>query len=76
MQLAFFLATFSLITHYIINTEFNLDRRNLQDFVLPAIVSVFFWMTSIAYVLLALVLDGTRRDSPLVFKDQDLQAAR
>ena len=39
-QLAIFLATFSVITHFIVHSEFNLERRNLQDFVLPAIVSV------------------------------------
>ena len=30
MQLLFFLITFSIITHHIINTEFNLERSNLQ----------------------------------------------
>ncbi len=70
MQLSIFLASFSLITHYIIHMEFNQDRSNLQDFVMPAIMSVFFWMTSISYLLLCTVLDDTRKESPLVFKDQ------
>ncbi len=76
-QLAIFLATFSLITHHIIHTEFNQDRRNLQDFILPAIISVFFWMASTSYFLLALVLDDSHREKTrLVFKDQNLDAAR
>ncbi|XP_059098796.1 uncharacterized protein LOC131892942 [Tigriopus californicus] len=76
MQISFFLASFSIITHFIIHTEFNQNRKNLQDFVLPAIISVFCWMTSISYLLLSLVLDESRKDSRLVFKDQNLESAR
>jgi hypothetical protein len=39
---------------------------------LPAIISVFFWTVSISYLVLSIVLDETRKDEPLVFKDQDL----
>ena len=76
LQLFFFLASFSIITHHIIHTEFNKNRQNLQAFVLPAIVSVFFWMVSISYFLLSLVVDETRKEKRLVFKDQNLEAAR
>ena len=73
-QLVFFLASFSLITHYIIHSEF--EKSNVQNFIFPAITSVFVWMMSIAYLLLSLVLDESRKTSRLVFKDQDLEAAR
>ena len=73
-QLTFFLATFSLITHYIVHREF--EHSNVQNFIFPAIISVFVWMMSIAYLLLSLVLDESRKSSRLVFKDQDLEAAR
>lgn len=76
MQLAFFLSTFTVVTHHIVNTEFTSDRRNLQNFVLPAIVSVFVWMVSTSYLLLSLVLDESRKSIRLVFKDQNLTAAR
>ena len=60
MQLLFFLATFSVATNHIVNLEFSVSegrkerRENLQDFVLPAIISVFLWMVSISFLLLAL----------------------
>ena len=60
MQLLFFLVTFSLATNHIVNLEFSVSegrkerRENLQDFVLPAIISVFLWMVSISFLLLAL----------------------
>eukprot|EP00095_Tigriopus_kingsejongensis_P007184 maker-scaffold3067_size10345-snap-gene-0.2 protein:Tk07184 transcript:maker-scaffold3067_size10345-snap-gene-0.2-mRNA-1 annotation:"predicted protein" len=76
IQITFFLASFSIITHFIIHNEFNQNRKNLQDFVLPAIISVFCWMTSISYLLLSLVLDESRKDARLVFKDQNLDDAR
>merc|ERR1719220_2608111 len=34
IQLSIFLITFSIITHHIVNTEFNYQRSNLQNFVL------------------------------------------
>ena len=73
-QLAFFISTFSIITHYIVNAEFH--ESKVQNFILPAIISVFIWMMSTAYILLSLVLDESRKSSRLVFKDQDLEAAR
>ena len=76
IQLTIFLVTFSLITHQIVKSEFNSDRSNLQDFVLPAIVSVFVWMISISYLLLSLVLDESRKSSRLIFKDQNLENAK
>ena len=60
MQLTFFLVTFSVATNHIVNLEFSVAegrkerRENLQDFVLPAIISVFLWMVSISFLLLAL----------------------
>ena len=75
-KLFFFFRTFSIITHHIVNTEFNYQRSNLQNFVLPAIVSVFVWMMSISYLLLSLVLDESRKTPRLVFKDQNLQGVR
>ena len=74
-QLVFFLASFSLITHFIIHSEFE-KSNPVQNFIFPAITSVFVWMMSIAYLLLSLVLDESRKSSRLVFKDQDLEAAR
>ena len=68
-QLVFFLASFSLITHYIIHSEFE-KSNPVQNFIFPAITSVFVWMMSIAYLLLSLVLDESRKSSRLVFKDQ------
>ena len=76
LQLAFFLVTFSVITHHIVHTEFGGDRANLREFVLPAITSVFVWMATISYLLLAIVIDRTKKQSRLVFKDQDLNQAR
>ena len=76
MQLTFFLVTFSIITHHIIHTEFGGDRKNLREFVMPAITSVFVWMVAISYLLLAIVMDRTKKQSRLVFKDQDLNQAR
>ena len=76
LQLAFFLVTFSVITHHIVHTEFGGDRANLREFVLPAITSVFVWMATISYLLLAIVMDRTKKQSRLVFKDQDLNQAR
>ena len=35
-------------------------------------MSVFFWTVSMSYFVLSIVLDETRKDEPLVFKDQDL----
>eukprot|EP00094_Tigriopus_californicus_P001374 TCALIF_01330-PA protein Name:"Protein of unknown function" AED:0.45 eAED:0.45 QI:50/0.5/0.33/0.66/0.5/0.33/3/0/1088 len=46
MEISFFLASFSIITHFLLRTEFNENRKNLQDFALPAIISVFCWMTT------------------------------
>ena len=74
VQLTLFISTFSIITHYIVNTEFH--ESKVQNFILPAIISVFVWMVSISYLLLSLVLDESRKSSRLVFKDQDLEAAR
>lgn len=60
MQLSFFLTTFSIATHHIVRIEFSVGegrkerRENLQDFVLPAIISVFLWMVSISFLLLSL----------------------
>ena len=60
VQLLFFLVTFSIATNHIVNLEFSVaegrkeKRENLQDFVLPAIISVFLWMVSISFLLLAL----------------------
>ena len=68
-----FFSTFSFITHYIVTTEFYLEQSNLQDFILPAIISVFVWMMSISYMLLTLVLDDSRKTSILIYKDQDLE---
>merc|ERR1712038_1016273 len=83
MQLTFFLVTFSVATNHIVNPEFSVAegrkerRENLQDFVLPAIISVFLWMVSISFLLLSLVLEETRKETPkLVFKDQNLESAR
>ncbi len=76
LQLSFFLATFSLVTHHIVHTEFGGERRNLRDFVLPAITSVFVWMVNISYLLLAIVMDKTKTRTRLVFKDQNLEQAR
>ncbi len=40
-------------------------------------MSVFFWMASVSYFLLALVADDAGRQGPrLVFEDQNLDAAR
>ena len=38
---------------------------------MPAITSVFVWMVAISYLLLAIVMDRTKKQSRLVFKDQD-----
>ena len=48
----------SLITHHIVNMEFEVEsgKKGLKDFVLPAIISVFFWMVSISYLVLSLAL--------------------
>ena len=60
MQLSFFLITFSIATNHIVRMEFGVGngrkekRENLQDFVLPAIISVFIWMMSISFLLLSL----------------------
>lgn len=43
---------------------------------MPAITSVFVWMVAISYLLLAIVMDRTKKQSRLVFKDQDLNQAR
>jgi len=76
-MLAIFLASFSLITHKILHMEFNRERQNLQDFLLPAISSVFFWMVSISYLLLAVVMGGQESSSKaLIFEDQNLEEAR
>jgi len=75
-QLLLFLSAFSFITHYIINTELDSQKSNLKHFVLPAIISVFFWMMSIAYYLLDLTMNASKDTTPLVFKDQALSRAR
>ena len=38
--------------------EFEVEsgKKGLKDFVLPAIISVFFWMVSISYLVLSLAL--------------------
>ena len=69
-QLLLFLSAFSFITHYIINTELDSQKSNLKSFVLPAIISVFFWMMSISYYLLDLTMNATKDSTPLVFKDK------
>ena len=77
VQLSVFISTFSIITHYIVNTEFH--ESKVQNFILPAIISVFVWMMSISYLLLSLVLDESRKpEARLVFKDypEDLEAAK
>ena len=77
VQLSVFISTFSIITHYIVNTEFH--ESKVQNFMLPAIISVFVWMMSISYLLLSLVLDESRKpEARLVFKDypEDLEAAK
>ena len=77
VQLSVFISTFSIITHYIVNTEFH--ESKVQNFILPAIISVFIWMMSISYLLLSLVLDESRKpEARLVFKDypEDLEAAK
>ncbi|TRY75295.1 hypothetical protein TCAL_01330 [Tigriopus californicus] len=71
MEISFFLASFSIITHFLLRTEFNENRKNLQDFALPAIISVFCWMTTTSFLFFSLVLDESRKDSRLSFKDQD-----
>ena len=59
-QLSLFLITFSIATNHIVRIEFGIKegrkekRENLQDFVLPAIISVFIWMMSISFLLLSL----------------------
>lgn len=59
-QLLFFIITFSIATNHIVRIEFSIKegrkerRENLQDFVLPAIISVFVWMASISFLLLSL----------------------
>ena len=59
-QLSFFIVTFSIATNHIVRIEFSIGegrkerRENLQDFVLPAIISVFVWMVSISFLLLSL----------------------
>ena len=73
-QLVLFLSVFSFITHYIINTELDSQKSNLKHFVLPAIISVFFWMMSISYYLLDLTMNATRDSTPLVFKDKVTRA--
>ena len=75
-QMVIFLSAFSFITHYIINTELDSQKSNLKHFVLPAIISVFFWMMSIAYYLLDLTMNASKDTTPLVFKDQALSRAR
>merc|ERR1712130_61289 len=77
-QLAIFLTTFSFITHHIIYTELVEKKQNLKSFVLPAIISVFMWMLSIAYYSLDLVLNANNNVTPLVFQDnakKQLQAS-
>ena len=46
----------SLITHHIVKFEFEDEKGGLQDFVLPAIISVFFWMVSLSYLVLSLAV--------------------
>lgn len=75
-QLFIFLSAFSFITHHIINTELDSKKSNLKHFVLPAIISVFFWMTSISYYLLDLTMNATKDPAPLMFKDKTLTRAR
>ena len=77
-QLVIFLTTFSFITHHIIYTELVEKKQNLKSFVLPAIISVFMWMMSIAYFSLDLVLNANNNVTPLVFQDnakKQLQAS-
>lgn len=71
VQLAIFLVAFSFVTDYIIHTELDSSKANLKQFVLPAIVSVFFWMMSISYFLLDLTMNATKESVPLVFKDKE-----
>ena len=82
----------SLITHQIVNMEFEVEsgKKGLKDFVLPAIISVFFWMVSISYLVLSLALleedsssakgggqvGGDDLESTPYFKDQNLESAR
>lgn len=75
-QLVLFLSAFSFITHYIINTELDSKKSNLKSFVLPAIISVFFWMMSISYFLLDLTMNATKESNPLIFKDKALSRVR
>ena len=75
-QLILFLSVFSFITHYIINTELDSKKSNLKSFVLPAIISVFFWMMSISYYLLDLTMNATKESNPLIFKDKALSRMR
>ena len=75
-QLFLFLSAFSFITHHIINTELDSKKSNLRHFVLPAIISVFFWMTSISYYLLDLTMNATKEPAVLMFKDRTLTRAR
>ena len=46
----------SLITHHIVKFEFEDEKGGLQEFVLPAIISVFFWMVSLSYLVLSLAV--------------------
>ena len=75
VQLVIFLVAFSFVTHYIVHTELDSSKANLKKFVLPAIVSVFVWMTSIAYFLLDLTMNATKESAPLVFKDDEAAVA-
>ena len=74
--------------------EFEVEsgKKGLKDFVLPAIISVFFWMVSISYLVLSLALleedsssaakgggggqVGGGETSTPYFKDQNLESAR
>ena len=59
-----------------IKTEFGGEKQNLREFVMPTIMSVFVWMVAISYLLLAIVMDKTKKQSRIIFNDQDLNQAR
>ena len=65
-EMVLILFSFTITTHYIVAKKFFAGR----EFVVTAIVAVFFCMTSISYLILSIIMDGSKNKKRLIFQDQ------
>ena len=58
--------SFTITTHHIVGKKFFVGR----GFVITAAMAVFFWMACISYLLLSIIMDGSKNMKRLIFQDQ------